>query len=69
MARYASLNHVPRGFRRLKGSALTLEQVNEIVDGAEKASTGPEDFALCLGKAKAKFELGHVALDGVWVKK
>ena len=66
MARYRSLNHVPKSFRTLGGAPLTLEQVNSIIEQAEKGSTGPEDFAASLGRAKKSFKDGHSIVNGVW---
>lgn len=67
MAQFTTIHEVPTGFRYLGGAPLSLEQVNAIIDEAHANSTGPEDFAACLGNAKYAFKTSHAIVDGVWI--
>jgi hypothetical protein len=67
VSQFKTIHEVPTGFRHLNGVPLTLEQVNQIIDAATADSTGPEDFAACLGKAKHAFRVSHEIVEGVWV--
>lgn len=67
MGHFATIHDVPQGLRYVGGYPLTLEQINEIVDAAQASSTGPTDFAVCLGQAKGAFMQAHSVIDSVWV--
>jgi hypothetical protein len=69
MNQFKHINEVPQGLRKLRGYPLSLDQINEIFAFAIKISTGPQDFAACIGGARRAFTDGYSVKNDVWVRK
>lgn len=66
---FKSMNYVPPRLRKLKGVALSKEQVEIIVGRACELSSDPSDFAVALAKAREEFMDVHEKGEGVWIVK
>lgn len=66
---FESINKVPPRLRKLRGTALSLDQIEAILSHTESLSGGPEDFPNALAEARREFMSSHEALDGAWVAK
>ncbi len=55
--------------RKLNGAVLTLAQVNEILDKANKDSAGANDFSRSLGKSRLSFMERYDLSNGRWTLK
>jgi hypothetical protein len=71
---YASLNEVPAAWRSLRGTRLTVAQVNEIMAKAyelgywqENAAGEPVCFVPDYGGARNLFAERHTVVDGLWI--
>ena len=66
--KYESIHDVPRGFLRINGAPLTLDQINALITEVEEASQEDgSDFAKNLGLAKQRFRDSHDMVEGHWV--
>lgn len=65
MSRYQSIHEVPRRWRSLQGTQLSLGQIELILDRTE-ASKKP--FAIAYGEAKRDFKTTHQVAAGHWVE-
>lgn len=63
---FKSMNYVPPRLRKLKGAALSLEQVESIIGRAMELQDGPNDFSMALAKAREEFMAGHEQIDSIW---
>jgi hypothetical protein len=61
---YQSLHEVPVPWRTYKGARLTLEQVQAIVNNADKISKDNS----ALATARKEFEKSHRIENGMWLK-
>jgi len=66
---FKSLNAVPKPLRRLHSTPLSMEQIDEILDKANKDSAGPHDFSRALGQSRETFMERHEISDGIWALK
>lgn len=66
MAKYQSINEVPRRWRSLKGAPLSLAQIEGILQQAE-ASDKP--FSVAITEAKEDFQGKHHVVAGFWIPK
>ena len=64
--RYQSIHEVPRAWRRLSGTPLSLDQIEALLDEAETADA---EFAVAFGQAKRDFVESHTVRNGQWVAK
>ncbi len=69
MSNFKSLNYVPRFLRKLNGTPLSMPQVDEILDKANKDAKGPNDFARALGRSRVAFMEKYAVSDGVWASR
>ncbi len=63
--RYQSIHQVPKRWRTIQGTPLSLAQIEAIVTAAEG---GEQPFAVAFGEAKRRFVQRHSVVDGQWVK-
>ena len=66
MSNFKSLNYVPRFLRKLHGTPLSMNQIDEILDKANKDADGPNDFARALGISRIAFMEKYEVFDGIW---
>lgn len=66
MGKYKSIHEVPLRWRRIGHTPLALEQVNQIVQSAEKSD---DEFAVALGRERAAFAASHEVSGGHFVKR
>lgn len=62
--RYLSIHAVPRRWRSISGTPLSLDQVEGILTAAEAAV---ESFAVALGNARRDFVNNNHVVAGQWV--
>lgn len=70
MAKYKSINEAPKGWRSIDGVPLSLDQMNEMIDGVEAvADPSGNDFTAELGIARRAFAATHKKVAGQWTAK
>lgn len=69
MSNFKSLNWVPRFLRKLNGTPLSMPQIDEILDKANKDADGPNDFARALGRSRVAFMEKYTVSGGIWALK
>lgn len=69
MSNFKSLNYVPKFLRKLHGTPLSMTQIDEILDKANKDADGPNDFARALGMSRIAFMEKYEVSKGIWALK
>lgn len=69
MSNFKSLNYVPKLLRKLNGTPLSMLQIDEILDKANKDAESPNDFARALGLSRVAFMKRHEVSKRIWVLK
>ena len=62
--RYISIQAVPRRWRSISGTPLSLDQIEAVLVAAESAA---EPFAVALGNARRDFVNNYHVVAGQWV--
>ena len=64
---FRTIHEVPKGLRKINGSALGLDQVNKLIaEVLAEAKPDGSDFSACLGRAQQRFVDSHAAVNGQW---
>jgi hypothetical protein len=63
--RYKSDKEVPKRWRKIEGTPLSLGQVESLLTAAEAS---PEPFAAALAAERRRFPENHHLASGQWVK-
>jgi len=64
---FESINKVPPRLRKLRGTALSMDQIEGILVRTEELSEGPGEFPNALAQARREFMESHESVDGAWV--
>lgn len=60
---------MPKMLRKLNGVPLSMGQVNQILDKANRNSAGANDFSRALGRSRVAFLENHTLTSGRYVPK
>jgi len=64
---FESINKVPPRLRKLRGTALSMDQIEALLSRTEEISGGPSDFPNALAQARREFMESHESVNGAWV--
>lgn len=64
--RYQSIHQVPKRWRAIQGTPLSLDQIDSVLTEAESSK---KPFAVAFGEARRSFLKQHAAASGRWIKK
>lgn len=66
---FESINKVPPRLRKLRGTALSHDQIEVILARTDEISTGANDFPNALAQARTEFMEAHEQVAGAWAAK
>jgi predicted NBD/HSP70 family sugar kinase len=64
---FESINRVPPRLRKLRGTALAMDQIEAILARTEELSSGPNEFPNAIAQARREFMEQHESVNGAWV--